>query len=53
MSRNQLRENTPPMDGNSLRDNLHSAGAWFYSYHDYIFIGLGVLVVLVVWRLLK
>jgi hypothetical protein len=41
------------MNGNSLQDSLHSAGAWLYAYHDYILIGLGVLVVFVAWRLLK
>jgi hypothetical protein len=41
------------MDSNRLQDSLRSAGAWLYAYHDYIFIGLGVLVVLVVWSPLK
>jgi hypothetical protein len=41
------------MSGNSLQDSLHSAGAWLYAYHDYMLIGLGVLAVLVVWRLRK
>jgi len=41
------------MNDNSVQDSLHSAGAWFYAYYDYILIGVGVLVVLVAWRLLK
>jgi len=41
------------MSGNSLQASLHSAGAWFYAYHDSLLIGLGVMVVLVAWWLLK
>jgi len=41
------------MNGNSLQDDLHSAGAWFVAYHDVILIGLGAPTVLVVWRLRK
>jgi len=41
------------MNANTLQDSLHSAGAWFYAYHDYVLILMGVLVVLVVRRLLR